>query len=94
MKRILIFIGLIAFFSSAYISAASIQDWLKKGGGYQKTRKIGRKQTMVAAVRGVEEAGEVDRDARNFDALAKMESRAVPREKLSRFITSEDLKSK
>ena len=85
-------VALILAASSA--QAISIQDWLKKGGGAQKTRKVQRGQTMVAAVRGVEEPGDVDPNAKNFDGVAKMEERKVPKEIFSQFIAEGKLKKK
>ena len=73
--------------------AAGIQDWIKKGGGYKRTRKVTSKQTMVAAVRGVEEPGDVDPSARNFDGLQKIESRNISQDQLSKFIEEGKLRS-
>ena len=93
MKKIFLSLILIpAFVAGA--GAVNIQDWIKKSGTYQKKRKYNSRQTNVAAVRGVEEPGDVDPEARNFDALAKIESRRVPKEKVLNFIDEGGLKKK
>ena len=76
--------------SSLY--AINLQDWLK--GGYQKKRVITTKHTNVAAVRGVEEPGDVDPEARDFEGLKKVEQRKVPKEKVLQFIEQGKLKKK
>lgn len=78
------------FVSSA--SAVSIQDWIKKGG-YQRKRDTS-KRTTVAAVRGVEEPGDVDPEARDFEGLKKVEQRKVPSERVEKFIQEGKLKKK
>ena len=78
---------------AASLPAAGIQDWIKKSG-YQKTRKVTSRHTSVAAVRGVEEPGDVDPDARDFEGLQKMEQRTIPGEKLAQFIEEGKLKKK
>ena len=79
-------------FASAFLVLASLsfavnpQEWLKKAG-QRKTRRIGPKQTMVAAVRGVDEPSQVDPDARNFEALEKIEKKSYGMGKVSQFMS-------
>lgn len=65
--------------------AGSTQDWLKNIGK-QKVRKVHSKHTAVAAVRGVDEPGQVDKNARNYEAVHQMEQKIIPQDKLLRFI--------
>lgn len=80
------------FFTSCFlllaslVSAANQQDWWKKIGK-QKIRKVHSKQTVIAAVRGVDEPGKVDRSARNYEAVAEMEMKTIASDKLLKFIT-------
>src|SRR3989344_7738075 len=68
----------------AQAHAFDFSDWLKKGGGYQRKRSVKSKSTNVAAVRGVDEPGDVDPDARDFPSLKKVESRqSAPASQLS-----------
>lgn len=54
--------------------------WSKK-----KARRSNQRHTTVAAVRGVDEPGEVDPEARNYEAVAKMEARTYAADKVGQF---------
>ena len=82
-----LFVFLSCFVLLSSISfAVNPQEWLKKAG-QRKTRRIGPKQTMVAAVRGVDEPSQVDPNARNFEALEKVEKRSYGMDKVSQFMS-------
>lgn len=55
--------------------AISFREWMKSSGAYQKKRSVRIRQTMVAAVRGVEEPQQVDSAARDYEGLEKVEAR-------------------
>ncbi len=74
--------------------AVSFQDWIKKSNEAHKTRRVTSRQTTVAAVRGVEELNDVDPEARNPEGVEKMEKRAIPKEKLDKFIEQGMLRRK
>jgi predicted Zn-dependent protease len=58
----------------------------------QKARKSSsRSQTSVAAVRGVDEPGEVDSKARDYDAVKSMESRKTDSAQVDRFLKEGEL---
>ena len=75
--------------SSAF--AINPQTWMKKMG-QQKTRKSSQRQTMVAAVRGMDDPNQVDPNARDFEALEKMEKRTIAAGKLAQFLEEGKLK--
>ena len=87
MKKIF-YMMILLFTSMGMISSAHAldpQDWIKKLGQQRTRKKSKQRQTMVAAVRGVEEPGEVDPEARNFEAVQKMEKRNIPPAKVLQF---------
>ena len=55
--------------------AVNFSDWLKSSGRFQRKQSGKSKQTLVAAVRGVEEPGDVDPEARDYASVEKMEKR-------------------
>lgn len=55
--------------------AISFREWIKSSGAYQRKRSVRSRQTMVAAVRGVEEPQDVDPSARDYEGLEKLEAR-------------------
>ena len=71
--------------ASATSSAVNPQDWYKKTR-QRSARRSGAKQTMVAAVRGVDEPSQVDPDARNFEGVEKMEKKSFAPEKIAQFM--------
>ncbi len=88
--KTLLFLLFCLLFLSSSVQAVNPQNWIKKTGqkaGQRKVRKVGGKQTMVAAVRGVDEPSEVDPDARNFEALEKVEKRSFGNDKVSQFMS-------
>ncbi len=93
MKRVSI-AAILLFGLCFKAQAVNLNDWIKKSGGYQKPRKVKSGQTSVAAIRGVEEPGEVDEQARDFEALKKVEGRNVSKEKLEQFIKTGMLNKK
>lgn len=54
--------------------AVSFREWIKSSGVYQRKRSVKTRQTMVAAVRGVEEPQAVDPAARDYEGLEKVEA--------------------
>ncbi len=86
--------GLTAVLAAGLITTGSSAidwNWTKNAG---KSKPLTRKQkvTNVAAVRGVEEPGDIDPEARDAEGLAWMESRKVPAEKSIQFIIDGKLK--
>ena len=79
--------AIILFLASCSVSAGAFavnpQEWIKKSR--QKVRKTGTRQTMVAAVRGVDEPGQVEPGASNFEGVEKMEKRSFSPEKVNQF---------
>ncbi|OGR86201.1 MAG: hypothetical protein A3A86_00690 [Elusimicrobia bacterium RIFCSPLOWO2_01_FULL_60_11] len=55
--------------------AISFSEWIRTSGVFQKKRSVKTRQTMVAAVRGVEAPGDVDPQARDYEGVEKMEAR-------------------
>lgn len=90
MKKILIVNFLIVSFLVSLISSRAFainpQEWLKKMGQQKRTRISNQRGTAVAAVRGVDEPGQVDPNARNFEAVQKMEKRSYPADKVDQFV--------
>ena len=81
------------FLGASFSSAVNPQDWYKKGRS-KTMRRTNSKQTMVAAVRGVDEPSQVDPDARNFEAVEKMEKRTFASEKVAQFMQEGKLGAK
>ena len=78
---------------SAPLRAINLQDWIKNGPA-RRSRRGTSKHTAVAAVRGVEEPGDVDPEARNYPSIQKMEQRKIPQDKLAKFIQEGKLNKK
>lgn len=81
----LVMLASFAFGVSVPVFAANPQNWYKKIN-QSRPRRAGLKQTSVAAVRGVDEPSQVDPEARNYEAVDKMENRNIPQEKVNQFI--------
>lgn len=67
-------------------------NWAKNSSGSKTKLKKYQKTTNVAAVRGVEEPGDIDPDARDMEGVAWMEAQKVPAEKGIQFIIDGKLK--
>ncbi|MBI3013203.1 MAG: M48 family metalloprotease [Elusimicrobia bacterium] len=83
------------FFSFALCSAGMAlnpQNWKKKLE-FQKTRKVTQKSASVAAVRGVEEPGDVDPNLRDFEAVTAMEKRTLLPTQVDQFVQEGQLLS-
>jgi hypothetical protein len=52
---------------------------------------VNTKQTMVAAVRGIDEPSQVDPAARNYEGVEKMEKRSIPQDKINQFMSEGNL---
>lgn len=62
--------------------------WYRK---YTQTRRSYSRQTTVAAVRGVDEPGEVDPNARDYEAVKAMDARKTEPGTVDRFLKDGDL---
>lgn len=78
------------FFVASLSQAYNPLDWFKKMSKPKRRRTIS-KQTMVAAVRGIEEPSQVDPEARNFQGVDKMDQRNYSEERIARFMAAGNL---
>jgi len=61
-------------------------DWIRKMSR-PKRRRVTTRQTMVAAVRGIEDPSQIDLGARNFKAVDNMDKRNYSKERIARFMS-------
>ena len=88
MKKLLFLWMAAAVLAAAPLSlgrSLGFKDWLNQIKN-EKMRRVNRGKTMVAAVRGIDEPGEVDPKARDYEGVLAMEERNIPGDKVESFM--------